>query len=330
LTNTLKANVYKICQSQGQSSNLIGTGSPVTITDGSSVNLYTFSTAVPTTQFAIDDRMAVSFIGVSTSTNTICLSTEGNTLAAVATTIPTGIASLNGLTPSSQFFCSTTLGTDFNIISTCCTHCFNLPTASESNRGALSTCDWNTFNSKQCGSYPANSFFVNPTAISATATCGLYCCTGELSITGTGGSFSYTSTLGTGTFTAPTGGIQTYRWMKMGNMVTLQVNLNYTTGGIITGTATFTGIEVKLPSSLPVPDVVSGYTAVSNVISVGSTVSNVGANIGGGVTKGAFTISSSSTTAYSFCFLAATTFGNATGTCKNFVGNVVYLAASIT
>jgi hypothetical protein len=41
-----------------------------------------------------------------------------------------------------------TSGTDFAINSTGSTHTFNLPTASASNRGALSSGDWTTFNGK--------------------------------------------------------------------------------------------------------------------------------------------------------------------------------------
>ena len=60
-----------------------------------------------------------------------------------------GIANLNGLTASSQTFATGTSGTDFAIASSTSTHTFNLPTASASNRGALSSADWSTFNAKQ-------------------------------------------------------------------------------------------------------------------------------------------------------------------------------------
>jgi len=61
----------------------------------------------------------------------------------------TGITSLNGLTALTQTFAVGTSGTDFGISSSTSTHTFNLPTASATNRGALSSADWTTFNNKQ-------------------------------------------------------------------------------------------------------------------------------------------------------------------------------------
>lgn len=60
-----------------------------------------------------------------------------------------GITDLNGLTATTQTFAVGTAGSDFAISSVTSTHTFNLPTASASNRGALSTADWSTFNAKQ-------------------------------------------------------------------------------------------------------------------------------------------------------------------------------------
>jgi len=91
--------------------------------------------------------------------NAITLTTTGTsgaaTLVGSTLNIPnyadtdTGITSLNGLTALTQTFAVGTSGTDFGITSATSTHTFNLPTASATNRGALSSADWTTFNNKQ-------------------------------------------------------------------------------------------------------------------------------------------------------------------------------------
>jgi len=60
----------------------------------------------------------------------------------------TGITAINSLTGSAQTLVTGTDSTDFKIVSTGTTHKFNLPTASATNRGALSSANWTTFNSK--------------------------------------------------------------------------------------------------------------------------------------------------------------------------------------
>jgi hypothetical protein len=60
----------------------------------------------------------------------------------------TGITAINSLTGAVQTMGVGTSGTDFAISSAGTAHTFNLPTASASNRGALSSADWSTFNSK--------------------------------------------------------------------------------------------------------------------------------------------------------------------------------------
>ena len=70
-----------------------------------------------------------------------------------------GITSLNGLTDAVQTFATGNTGTDFNIVSATGVHTFNLPNASATVRGLLSSADWLTFNGKQdtLGFTPENS-----------------------------------------------------------------------------------------------------------------------------------------------------------------------------
>ena len=79
-----------------------------------------------------------------------------------------GILRINGLNASSQTLTTGTSGTDFNISSTSSTHTFNIPTASSTKRGLLSSTDWSTFNGKQnaitlttTGSSGASTFISN-------------------------------------------------------------------------------------------------------------------------------------------------------------------------
>ena len=60
----------------------------------------------------------------------------------------TGITAINSLTGAAQTIVAGTSGTDFAVSSVGTTHTLNLPTASATNRGALSTTDWSAFNGK--------------------------------------------------------------------------------------------------------------------------------------------------------------------------------------
>jgi hypothetical protein len=133
----------------GATFTLISSGStnPEAITGGTVVDLYVSALAVPSTVLAATDRLAVR-IFVTTSGRNITLHTEDNNLCQVITTFTTGLNALNGLTAQVQNFATGTSGTDFGISSASTTHTFNLPTASATNRGALSSGDWTTFNGK--------------------------------------------------------------------------------------------------------------------------------------------------------------------------------------
>ena len=148
-----------------------GTSLTETITNGATIDLYTFTVAIPTYDpLLAADRIAIRFYPTNLGgINTITLHTEGPHLSSVQTTFSTGIASIDGLTAAAQYLQVGTTGADFNITtSSVDTHVFNLPTASASNRGALSSGDWTTFNGKQdtislttAGSSGSSTFITN-------------------------------------------------------------------------------------------------------------------------------------------------------------------------
>ncbi len=76
-----------------------------------------------------------------------------------------GITNLNGLTSLSQTFAVGTSGTNFNISSSGSAHTFNIPIASSTATGLLSSANWTIFNNKQnaLGFTPENSANKNAT-----------------------------------------------------------------------------------------------------------------------------------------------------------------------
>jgi len=148
--------IYKVSATNVFTLVASGSANPEGITNGTTIDQYFTSISVPQTSLLITDRLAIR-IYVITSGRTITLHTENGNLCEVLTTFTTGLTALNGLTQQVQYFEEGTTGTDFNISSTTDTHTFNLPTASASNRGALSSTDWSTFNNKQNASTRRNA-----------------------------------------------------------------------------------------------------------------------------------------------------------------------------
>ena len=139
----------KLYTYNGSTFTLIATSTMEEITNGNVPDLYSFTISVPTTVTLATDRIHIEFDIQNTNGKTVTLYTEDGRIGEVHTTYAIGLSSLNGLTDSTQNFAVGTSGTDFAISSASGTHTFNLPTASATNRGALSSSDWSTFNGKQ-------------------------------------------------------------------------------------------------------------------------------------------------------------------------------------
>ena len=97
----------------------------------------------------------------------------------------TGITAINSLTGAAQTLATNGSGTDFNIVSSGTTHTFNLPTASATNRGALSSTDWSTFNNKAAKSTTPIVLKAKLTNSATTGTADVVVDTLDLSVLGT-------------------------------------------------------------------------------------------------------------------------------------------------
>ena len=131
------AEVYKY---DGTTFTLLGSNVsiPQYLSNGTTLSPYYFAIAVSTAVLTVTDRIAIR-IYVNVDGRTVTLHTENNHLCQVVTTFSKGLISLNNLTRQNQFFATGTSGTDFNISSATATHTFNIPDASASARGLITT-----------------------------------------------------------------------------------------------------------------------------------------------------------------------------------------------
>jgi hypothetical protein len=170
------AELYKY---DGSTFTLLGSsvGVPEYINQGTIIAPYYFAIPVPTSALALTDRLAIR-IYVNVDGRTVTLHTENGHLCQVVTTLSKGMVSLNNLTDQSQFITTGTSGTNFAIVSSGDTHTFNLPVASATNTGKLSSTDWSTFNNKQntitdpitgIGNSTQIAYFNSPTSITSEA-----------------------------------------------------------------------------------------------------------------------------------------------------------------
>ena len=154
----------------------------------------------------------------SVSTYAAAAPTAGQVLKATSATTATwqsdaGITTLNTLTAASQTFATGVAGTDFNISSATSTHTFNIPDASNTARGVITTGAQNIAGAKT---------FTNATAATSTAT-GAVIVTGGV---GVGGDLIATN-VGAGLSSAPVAKIQALQ----GTLGSEVVRLESTTAG---------------------------------------------------------------------------------------------------
>lgn len=89
---------------------------------------------------AVDAAAARSTIGAVPTSRTLTINGTALDLSADRSwTVSGGISSLNGLTDTTQTFQTGTTGTNFGIVSTAGVHTFNLPDASDTARGVVTT-----------------------------------------------------------------------------------------------------------------------------------------------------------------------------------------------
>lgn len=139
--NTGNPNVYaELYKYDGSTFTLLGSSSavPEYINQGTTIAPYYFAIPVGTAALNSTDRIAIR-IYANVDGRTVTLHTENSHLCQVVTTFSKGMISLNNLTKQNQYFATGTSGTDFNIVSSGDTHTFNIPNASSSNRGLITT-----------------------------------------------------------------------------------------------------------------------------------------------------------------------------------------------
>ncbi len=130
----------------------------ITIVSSSSTHTITWAGILAATRggtgfgsYTIGDLL---FASSSTALTKLGIGSSGQVLTVVGgvpawqTPSSGGITTLNTLTATTQTFATGTAGTDFAISSATSIHTFNLPIASATNTGKLSSTDWSTFNNK--------------------------------------------------------------------------------------------------------------------------------------------------------------------------------------
>jgi len=285
------AELYKY---DGTTFTLLGSNQaiPEYLTNGTTLSAYYFAIPVAVAALNITDRLAIR-IYVNVDTRTVTLHTENNHLCQVVTTFSKGLTTLNNLTRQVQYLGTGTSGTDFNISSVTATHTFNLPVASATNTGKLSSTDWSTFNNK-LSTATAAATYVPYTGATSAVNLGIY----DIKTAGTQlkDGQSFTPTLGYTSLSSVSSGVLGILGLTFDNNAggaTLQFTRNvfntYTfpnlsgTIALLEGSQTFTGVKsfdtgLLLKNGVnPTPP--TGYVGLSSNGSGVSIITKSGATV---------------------------------------------------
>jgi hypothetical protein len=113
---------------------------PINLQTNTNTNLYITNLAIPQTTLVATDRLAVKVIAInSLGAHSVTLHTEDGNICEIITNFVGGIVSINGLTQPTQTLATGTTGNNFAISSSGSTHTFNLPDASATARGVVTT-----------------------------------------------------------------------------------------------------------------------------------------------------------------------------------------------
>ena len=196
----------------------------------------------------------------------------------------TGVASINGDTTAAQIIAVGTAGTDVAISNAVAgTTTINIPTASATNRGALSSADWSTFNGKGSGTVTAVSV-ATANGVSGSSSGGstpaLTIALGAITPSSVNGN---TITTGTGTLTL---GSYTLTVANTASVSGTNTGDNTVATAIkspaTTGVATFTGPAAGETRVMTIPD--ANTTLVGEATTQTLTNKRITPRIGGGTT----------------------------------------------
>lgn len=192
--------------------------------------------------------------------------------------------SINGLSLAfNHTFSVGASGTDFNIVSGGSTHTFNMPTASATNRGLLSTSDWTNFNNKVSSTRTINGLALSNDQTFATGTSGTDF---NISSTGTTHTFNIPNASATARGAVSTGA-QTFAGVKtFSTGVTVSgatSNASNLTLGITSATTPGASTDRYLTVDNTGKVILSSVSGVSSLTSIGASPNANGATLSSGV-----------------------------------------------